>query len=70
MSEAQAPKYQESGGQYSWDYYACPDCGATVCSYCDCPECGWYDAAAWEVAVEAAADEHDLVWTGEVTADA
>lgn len=30
------------------DYFACPECGATVAEWCDCPECLWYDGDTWE----------------------
>jgi len=29
-------------------YYECPSCGFPICEWMDCPECGWYDEAAWE----------------------
>ncbi|MXR20775.1 hypothetical protein [Halobacterium bonnevillei] len=32
--------------------YGCPDCGELVAEWQDCPECGWYDAAAWTAAVK------------------
>lgn len=25
-----------------------PDCDATICEWCDCPECLWYDGDVWE----------------------
>lgn len=46
-----------------YDHYECPECAASVCSYCDCPECGWYDAEAWEDAIEQAERNHDDIYT-------
>lgn len=48
----------------SWDYYDCPGCGEPVCSFCDCPFCGWYDADAWRTAILQTARERENIYTG------
>jgi len=75
----QRPKFSERGERYhptrgedepsGWDYYECPDCGASVCTLCDCPECGWYDADLWREAIREAVQVHDDVWTGDVSVE-
>jgi hypothetical protein len=35
-------------GAVTRHYYDCPDCGFPLCEWMDCPECAWYDEAAWE----------------------
>lgn len=34
------------------EYYYCPRCGTRVHEWIDCIECGWYDEAKWEAAIE------------------
>ena len=50
----------------NWDYYECPACGGTVCSFCDCPNegCAWYDGEDWKEAIRKTAREHDDIYTG------
>lgn len=55
-----------SGG---WDHYECPACGASLCSFCDCPECGWYDGDAWRAAIRQTAQERDDIYTGSLEVD-
>lgn len=46
-------------------FYNCPGCGGRVCEWMDCPDCGWYDATAWEAAIEARKDgEPPGEWIG------
>jgi hypothetical protein len=75
------PKFVETGERYhptrgedepsGWDYYECPSCGASVCTLCDCPECGWYNEDLWRGAIREAVQVHgDDVWTGDVSVEA
>lgn len=48
------PKFSEHAEGEDYDYYSCPSCGASVCTLCDCPSCGWYDEDMWREAIREA----------------
>lgn len=46
----------EIGPYDSPDYdsmnFACPECGAAICEWTTCHNCGWYDSSQWERTME------------------
>lgn len=73
VESTELPEFLEQGERdvgCDWDAYECPECSFPVGSFCDCPECGWYDAEAWNEAVRRAARERDNVYTGTLEVDA
>jgi len=37
---------------YSSMNFACPNCGAAICEWTTCHNCGWYDDSQWERTME------------------
>jgi ribosomal protein L32 len=42
--------------EYPYMNFECPDCGFPLCEWTDCPNCGWYDGAVWEVTMDGYTD--------------